>query len=132
MKITKTVALSPRGEIAIYNLTNASGASVELSALGAGINSIVVADKDGEMANVALGYANAADYISDGPCMGKIPGRYANRIAAGKFSLDGVDYQLEINNGPNALHGGSEGFFNKIWDSETTFIASMRSMVSRN
>ncbi|MCQ2290426.1 MAG: galactose mutarotase [Muribaculaceae bacterium] len=130
MKITKTVASSPRGEIAIYNLTNASGASVELSALGAGINSIVVADKDGEMANVALGYANAADYISDGPCMGKIPGRYANRIAAGKFSLDGVDYQLEINNGPNALHGGSEGFFNKIWDSETTENGVVFSLVS--
>lgn len=120
MKITKTVASSPRGEIAIYTLTNACGASVELSALGAGINAIVVPDRDGKLENVALGYANASDYISDGPCMGKIPGRYANRIAGGKFAIDGVDYQLEINNGPNALHGGSEGFFNKIWDSEPT------------
>lgn len=120
MKITKTVAASPRGEIAIYTLTNASGAWVELSALGAGINAIVVPDSAGNLENVALGYANAAHYISDGPCMGKIPGRYANRIAGGKFTIDGVDYQLEINNGPNALHGGSEGFYNKIWDSEPT------------
>lgn len=120
MKITQCVAASERGEIAIYTLTNAAGASVKLSALGAGILSVVVPDREGNMADVALGYADAAQYISDGPCMGKIPGRYANRIAGGKFTLDGVDYQLEINNGPNALHGGSEGFYNKIWDSEAT------------
>ena len=120
MKITQCVAASERGEIAIYTLTNAAGASVKLSALGAGILSIVVPDREGNMADVALGYADAAQYISDGPCMGKIPGRYANRIAGGKFTLDGVEYQLEINNGPNALHGGSEGFYNKIWDSEAT------------
>ena len=89
MKITKTVAASPRGEIAIYTLTNASGAWVELSALGAGINAIVVPDSAGNLENVALGYANAAHYISDGPCMGKIPGRYANRIAGGKFTIVG-------------------------------------------
>ena len=94
MKITKTVAASPRGEIAIYTLTNASGAWVELSALGAGINAIVVPDSAGNLENVALGYANAAHYISDGPCMGKIPGRYANRIAGGKFTIDGVDLSL--------------------------------------
>lgn len=120
MKITQCVAASERGEIAIYTLTNAAGASVKLSALGAGILSVVVPDREGNMADVALGYADAAQYISDGPCMGKIPGRYANRIAGGKFTLDGVDYQLEINNGPNALHGGSEGFYNKIWNSEAT------------
>ena len=120
MKITQCVAASERGEIAIYTLTNAAGASVKLSALGAGILSVVVPDREGNMADVALGYADAAQYISDGPCMGKIPGRYANRIAGGKFTLDGVEYQLEINNGPNALHGGSEGFYNKIWNSEAT------------
>lgn len=120
MKIAKSVAASPRGEIAIYTLTGASGATVKLSALGAGVLSLVVPDRNGKMADVALGYANAAHYISDGPCMGKIPGRYANRIAGGKFTLDGTEYRLETNNGPNALHGGSEGFFNKIWDSEVT------------
>lgn len=130
MKITQCVAASERGEIAIYTLTNAAGASVKLSALGAGILSIVVPDREGNMADVALGYADAAQYISDGPCMGKIPGRYANRIAGGKFTLDGVEYQLEINNGPNALHGGSEGFYNKIWNSEATAQGVVFTLVS--
>ena len=130
MKITKCVVASERGEIAIYTLTNAAGASVKLSALGAGILSVVVPDREGNMADVALGYADAAQYISDGPCMGKIPGRYANRIAGGKFTLDGVEYQLEINNGPNALHGGSEGFYNKIWNSEATAQGVVFTLVS--
>lgn len=130
MKITQCVVASERGEIAIYTLTNAAGASVKLSALGAGILSVVVPDREGNMADVALGYADAAQYISDGPCMGKIPGRYANRIAGGKFTLDGVEYQLEINNGPNALHGGSEGFYNKIWDSEVTARGVVFTLVS--
>lgn len=130
MKITQCVAASERGEIAIYTLTNAAGASVKLSALGAGILSVVVPDREGNMADVALGYADAAQYISDGPCMGKIPGRYANRIAGGKFTIDGVDYQLEINNGPNALHGGSEGFYNKIWDNEATAQGVVFTLVS--
>lgn len=130
MKITQCVVASERGKIAIYTLTNAAGASVKLSALGAGILSVVVPDREGNMADVALGYADAAQYISDGPCMGKIPGRYANRIAGGKFTLDGVEYQLEINNGPNALHGGSEGFYNKIWDSEATAQGVVFTLVS--
>lgn len=130
MKITQCVVASERGKIAIYTLTNAAGASVKLSALGAGILSVVVPDREGNMADVALGYADAAQYISDGSCMGKIPGRYANRIAGGKFTLDGVEYQLEINNGPNALHGGSEGFYNKIWNSEATAQGVVFTLVS--
>lgn len=120
MKIKKTNAVSPKGDIAIYKLTNSNGASVELSALGAGIVSISVPDKNGKFDDVVLGYANAADYFYDGPCAGKIPGRYANRIAKGVFSIDGVDYKLAINNGPNALHGGPEGFMNRIWESKQT------------
>ena len=79
---------------------------MELSSLGAGIVSVSVPDKDGKIENVALSYANPADYIADGPCLGKIPGRYANRIAKGHLEIDGKVYQLAINNGPNALHGG--------------------------
>ena len=71
------------------------------------------------MADVALGYKDAASWIADGPCMGKIPGRFANRIARGHFTLDGKEYTLAINNGPNALHGGPEGFMNQIWDART-------------
>lgn len=109
--------VSPEGDITLYRIENQSGASVELSSLGAGITSVVVPDKSGKLGEVALGYANPADYMADGPCMGKIPGRYANRIAKGELVVDGKQYQLTINNGPNALHGGPTGFQNRIWDS---------------
>ncbi len=110
--------MSPKGDITLYTLTNASGASVTLSSLGAGIVGIVVPDKEGKLDDVVLGYKNPADYFGDGPCAGKTPGRYANRICKGKFSIDGKEYSLAINNGPNALHGGPEGFMNRIWKSE--------------
>jgi aldose 1-epimerase len=66
---------------------------------------------------VVLGYTKPEDYFGDGPCAGKCPGRYANRIALGKFTLDGVEYSLPVNNGPNHLHGGPDGFQNQVWDS---------------
>ena len=118
MKIEHFTAPSPKGEINLYKITNASGASVTLSSLGAGIVSVNVPDKDGKLDDVVLGYADPADYFYDGPCAGKVPGRYANRIALGKFTLDGKEYSLAINNGPNALHGGPEGFQNRLWESE--------------
>ncbi len=117
MKIEKNLAPSPKGDITLYKLTNSSGASVTLSSLGAGIVSVVVPDKDGNLENVAISYADPADYFYDGPCAGKVPGRFANRIARGHFTLDGKEYTLAINNGPNALHGGPEGFQNRIWES---------------
>ena len=118
MNITKRIAQSTKGDIALYKMTNTNGASVEISALGAGIVSAIVPNSNGDLADVVLGYTNPADYFYDGPCAGKIPGRYANRIAKGVFSINGKSYQLAINNGPNALHGGPEGFQNKIWDSK--------------
>ena len=104
-------------EIYLYTLKNESGAYVQLSSVGAGIVSVVVPDKNGELADVALGYPEATSYFGDGPCAGKIPGRYANRVALGKFTLDGVEYTLPVNNGPNHLHGGPDGFQNKVWES---------------
>lgn len=118
MNISSTTAPSPKGEITLYTLTNASGASVTLSSLGAGIVAVNVPDSNGQLENVALGYADPADYFYDGPCAGKVPGRYANRIARGHLRVDGRNYQLAINNGPNALHGGPEGFQNRIWQSK--------------
>lgn len=118
MKITKKTFPSPKGEITWYELTNAQGASVVLSTMGAGIVEVRVPDKDGKIENVALSYENAADYIADGPCLGKCPGRYANRIAKGHLEVDGKEYHLAINNGPNALHGGPEGFQNQNWAAE--------------
>lgn len=118
MKTNIELVDSPHGEITVYTLVNANGGIVKLSSLGAGILSIVVPDRDGRMADVALGYGNPVDYFYDGPCAGKVPGRYANRIARGHLEIDGKVYQLNINNGPNALHGGPENFAQKIWDCE--------------
>lgn len=119
MELTKELwGKTPCGkEIYLYTMTNSKGAYVQLSSIGAGIVSIVVPDKDGVLADVVIGYPEAASYFSDGPCSGKIPGRYANRIALGKFELDGVGYTLPVNNGPNHLHGGPDGFQNKVWES---------------
>ena len=119
MEITKELwGKTPCGkDINLYTLTNAKGAYVKLSEVGAAIVSVVVPDKDGNMADVVLGYPDPMSYFADGPCAGKVPGRFANRIAKGHFTLDGVEYTLPVNNGPNHLHGGPEGFQNKVWES---------------
>lgn len=109
-----------KDDIKLFSLSNESGAEVVLSNLGAAIISVVVPDSEGKMADVALGYSNLSDYLGDGPYMGKVPGRYANRIARGLFSIGGKEYKLSINNGPNHLHGGidEESFSNRLWNAE--------------
>ena len=104
-------------DIKLFSIVNTDGSEVILSNLGAGIVSVVVPDKIGNMADVVLGYHNPEDYDADGPCMGKVPGRFANRIAKGRFTLGGKSYELAINNGPNHLHGGpgAQCFANRIW-----------------
>ena len=116
--IKESWGTSPCGkEIFLYTIQNESGAFVRLSSVGAGIVGIAVPDKEGKRADVVLGYPDANSYFADGPCAGKVPGRFANRIALGKFTLDGVEYTLPVNNGPNHLHGGPQGFQNQVWDS---------------
>lgn len=90
---------------------------MEVSVLtyGAAIQSITVPDRNGTMANVALGFDNLDDYVALSPYFGAIVGRYANRIANGTFELDGKTCQLAINNDPNTLHGGDQGFDKRIW-----------------
>lgn len=106
---------TPAGTVTYFTITNASGASVTLSTLGAGVVAIMVPDSEGRLADVVLGYPDPASYIGDGPAAGKIPGRFANRIARGRFSIDGKSYSLAVNCGPNALHGGPTGFHNRNW-----------------
>lgn len=113
--ITTRTYPSAAGEITLLTLTAPSGASVTLSTLGAGVVAVNVPDRDGHLGDVALGYADPASYIGDGPAAGKCPGRYANRIALGRFTLDGKTYDLPVNNGPNSLHGGPDGFHNRNW-----------------
>jgi aldose 1-epimerase len=99
-----------------YTLTNGQNMRVKIITYGGIIQSIEVPDRHGHKANVALGFNNLDDYLSRNPYFGCITGRYANRIAKGQFTLDGVDYQLDINNDPNSLHGGFEGFDKKVWE----------------
>lgn len=116
MLTVRKTAPTPLGDATIIRLTNDHGAWVELSSLGAGITGLGVADREGNIENIALNYADDASYFEDGPCMGKIPGRYANRIAKGIFRLGDKEYQLAVNNGPNHLHGGPTGFQNRLWE----------------
>ena len=102
-----------------FTLTNRENMKVTITNLGGRIVSIFVPDKEDILVNVALGYDDLKSYQKENePYFGAIIGRYGNRIAGGKFNLDGNVYQLEINNGSNALHGGSDGFHNKFWDVE--------------
>jgi len=103
------------GQVDRYTLTNASGMRVRILTYGGIIQAIEVPDRRGHNANVALGFNNLPDYVAKSPYFGCITGRYANRIAEGKFTLDGVAYQLPINNPPNSLHGGTVGFDKHIW-----------------
>lgn len=97
-------------------LTNDSGVTVRIIALGAAIQSLVVPDRDGQMADVAIGYPTLDGYLAQPEYFGATVGRVANRIAGGRFVLDGKTYQTPVNNGPNALHGGTAGFDKVLWE----------------
>lgn len=106
----------PDGQQAdLYTLTNANGMTVNITNYGGIITKLTAPDKDGQWADVVLGFDSLAPYLSGHPFFGALVGRYGNRIAKGKFKLNGQEYSLAINNGPNALHGGTKGFDKVIW-----------------
>lgn len=101
-----------------YTLTNPQGLRAVLIEYGATLVSLETPDRDGTMANITLACPDLASYEANSPYFGAIAGRCANRIAKGKFSLDGTEYTLAINNEPNHLHGGVKGFDKVVWQSE--------------
>ena len=112
---------TPEGETAdTYTLTNAKGAEARITNYGGRIVSVKTTDKNGKFADVILGYDNLNAYLNDNFYFGGIIGRYANRIANGKFALNGRQYSLTKNDGENHLHGGVRGFDTKIWEAKTS------------
>lgn len=107
---------TPEGEqVDLYTLTNAKGAEATISTYGGAIVSLKVPDRNGVMGDIVLGFDKFEDYLKPQPYFGAIIGRYANRIAHGKFTLTGVDYTLAKNDGDNSLHGGIRGFDKRLW-----------------
>ena len=103
----------------LYILKNANGMEVAITNFGGHVVSILVPDKNGKITDVVEGFDSVKGYQdAPGPYYGAIIGRYGNRIAKGKFSLDGKEYSLFINNAPNTLHGGKVGFDSKVWNAK--------------
>ena len=98
-----------------YTIRNARGTSLQVITYGAIIASLRTADRRGHFDDIVLGFDSLAGYLKDPPYFGAVVGRYANRIAKGRFSLGGHTYQLPVNNGPNSLHGGTRGFDKVVW-----------------
>jgi aldose 1-epimerase len=109
----------PDGQkVLVYTLKNNNGLKAKISEYGATLVSLEAPDKEGKIADVILGYSNLDGYLKGDSYYGKTVGRFANRIAKGKFTLDGKEYTLAINNAPNHLHGGPKGYHSVVWKSE--------------
>jgi aldose 1-epimerase len=106
--------------IEAVTLKNGHGVTVKIMTYGATIQSILTPDRNGKIDDIALGYDTAAEYHANPQYFGASVGRYANRIAKGKFSLDGKTYTLAVNDGPNHLHGGLKGFDKRVWKIDST------------
>ncbi len=106
----------PDGRAAsLYTLTNRHGLVVKISDFGGVITQLWAPDRDGKLADIVLGFDDVGPYAGDSEYVGALIGRYGNRIRGGSFTLDGVDWQLPVNNGVNHLHGGPDGFHKVLW-----------------
>jgi aldose 1-epimerase len=116
-----TIMKEPYGKLAdgtavdIYTLRNKAGMEARITNYGGIVQSLKVPDRAGKPGDVVLGYDTLAEYVKSNPYFGALVGRYGNRIAKGKFTLEGKEYTLATNNGPNALHGGLKGFDKQVW-----------------
>ena len=121
MEKTKGITKSSFGkaggkEVFLYTLINSKGTEVKITNFGGIVTSWISADKNNKRSSIVLGYDSLSGYLAAHPYFGAIVGRYGNRIAKGKFSIDSVEYTLAINNGPNHLHGGVVGFDKVVWE----------------
>lgn len=105
-------------EVFLFTLSNSNNIQAQITNYGGIITSLHVPDRDGNVENIVLGFDKLDDYLSDHPYFGALIGRYGNRIEQGRFDLDGMQYELSINDGENHLHGGERGFDKRVWDTE--------------
>ena len=120
---TKKITRADWGEtdgkkVYLYTLTNQQGVAVKITNYGGIITSWTAPDKNGQMANIVLGFDSLSTYLAGHPYFGALIGRYGNRIAKGSFTIDGNIYNLVTNNGENHLHGGTKGFDKVVWDAK--------------
>ncbi|MCF7765019.1 MAG: galactose mutarotase [Verrucomicrobia bacterium] len=112
----KTFGKTADGQtVDLFTLTNSDGLVARITSYGALLTELQVPDRNGSLTDIVLGFDNLEDYLKGHPHFGCTTGRFANRIAGGKFSLDGKSYSLAINNGPNHLHGGPQGIDKRVW-----------------
>lgn len=111
-------SLSTGEEVELYTLTSSTGITVKIMTYGGAIVSIETPDREGNFDDITLGFHNLTDYETYHTYFGALIGRYGNRIANGRFSLNGEEFQLETNDGPNHLHGGIKGFDRAVWQAE--------------
>jgi aldose 1-epimerase len=116
----------------IYTLTAAKGIEARITNYGGIVVSLKTPDKNGKLADIVQGFDDVKGYLQDEPYFGAVIGRYANRIAKGKFTLDGKEYKLAVNNGANSLHGGLKGFDKRVWTAAVKGNSLELSYVSRD
>ena len=119
MTIDKTYFGTTAGaDVYLYTLRNDLGYNVSITTYGGAITSLWAPDRDGNFGDIVLGFESLEDYVNNPRYFGALIGRHANRIAQGRFALNGVEYQLPKNNGPNHLHGGFKGFDKRVWSAK--------------
>ncbi len=104
-------------EIHSWALEN-GGTRLRVLSYGGIVQSLEIPDREGRLTNVSLGFATIEEYVERTPYFGALIGRYGNRLGAGRYTLDGETHQVDVNDGPNSLHGGAEGFDRRVWDVE--------------